>query len=374
MNDVRTHRMAAGFAQRKRVEEAIMSKAAAKAIHWAEQGLIPDAAIRAGIRRLLKERLHDIRTDNAAAAAYLAEAFVADLRAAPVALGPDKANAQHYEVPAAFFGNVLGAHRKYSSGWWPSGVASLDEAEAAALGATCEHARLTDGQDILELGCGWGSLTLWMAEHYRASRITAISNAGSQRAHIEAEAARRGLDNVRVITADMNDFDASARYDRIVSVEMFEHMRNWPELFRRVRGWLKPDGQFFMHVFVHRLTPYAFVERGKDNDSDWMSRFFFSGGMMPSDDLALRFQDDLRITRVWRWDGTHYERTANAWLANMDAQRAAIWPILEQTYGAENAVRWWMRWRIFFMSCAELFGYERGQQWWVSHYLFEPRT
>ena len=348
-----------------------MSKAAAKAIHWAEQGYIPDAAIRAGIRLLIKERLNDICADNATAAASVAEAFVTGMCTAPVALVPDKANAQHYEVPVAFFGHALGAHRKYSSGWWPSGVASLDEAEAAALGATCEHAHLTDGQDILELGCGWGSLTLWMAEHYPASRITAISNSGTQRAYIEAEAAHRDLNNVRVITADMNDFDAGARYDRIVSVDMFEHMRNWPVLFRRLRGWLKPDGQFFMQVFVHRLTPYAFVEQGND---DWMSRHFFSGGMMPSDDLALRFQDDLRVTRTWRWDGTHYERTANAWLANMDARRALIWPILVQTYGAEHALQWWMRWRIFFMSCAELFGYDHGQKWWVSHYLFERRA
>jgi cyclopropane-fatty-acyl-phospholipid synthase len=363
--------MGAGFAPRPRVEEFFMSKAAGKAIHWAEQGFIPDAAIRAGIRRLLKERLGDIHADNTEAAACLAEAFVTDARTAPIALLPEKANEQHYEVPAAFFGEVLGRHRKYSSCWWPAGVTTLDAAEAAALDATCTRAGLTDGQHILELGCGWGSLTLWMAAHYPASRITAVSNSAPQRAYIEAEAARRNLDNVRILTADMNTFDAPARYDRIVSVEMFEHMRNWPVLFRRVHDWLKVDGLFFMHVFVHRLTPYAFVEQGED---DWMSRYFFSGGMMPSDDLALRCQDDLRVARVWRWDGTHYERTANAWLANMDARRAVIRPILAQTYGAEQAMQWWMRWRIFFMSCAELFGYDHGQQWWVSHYLFERRA
>ena len=348
-----------------------MTAATSLAINWIEQGLVPDSVIRAGIRRLLKERLVEIRAADATAAAELSASFAEDLRAAPVALVPGKANEQHYEVPAPFFAEVLGKHRKYSSCWWPVGVETLDAAEAAALGATCEHAGIVDGHDILELGCGWGSLTLWMAEHFPASRITAVSNSRSQREYIETAASTRRLTNLRVITCDMNEFDIAERYDRVVSVEMFEHMRNWPELFRRVSGWLKPRGRFFMHVFVHRATPYLFVER---DASDWMSRHFFSGGMMPSDDLALHFQEDLRLLRRWRWDGSHYERTSNAWLSNMDARRAAVWPILEQTYGAEHTAQWWMRWRIFFMSCAELFGYERGQQWWVSHYLFERRT
>lgn len=345
--------------------------AAGRAIGWVEQGLVPDAVVRAGIRRLVKQRLSEIRAADAGAAAELTETFVAAMRSAPVALLPARANEQHYEVPAAFFGAVLGAHRKYSSCWWPAGTATLDAAEAAALRATCEHAGLEDGQEVLELGCGWGSLSLWMAADFPKSRITAVSNSHSQRAHIEAEALRRGLANLRVLTADMNVFDPGERFDRVVSVEMFEHMRNWPELLRRVHGWLRPGGRFFMHVFVHRSTPYAFLEH---DASDWMSRYFFAGGMMPSDDLALHFQDHLRLLRRWRWDGTHYERTANAWLANMDARRAAVWPLLEQTYGAEHAAQWWMRWRIFFMSCAELFGYDGGAQWWVSHYLFEPRA
>ena len=321
-----------------------MSDSTSLAIGWIEQGLVPDSVIRTGIRRLLKQRLVEIEAGNAAAAAELSEAFVAGLQQAPVALVPDKANEQHYEVPARFFAEVLGQHRKYSSCWWPDGIHTLDHAEAAALTATCERAELIDGQDILELGCGWGSLTLWMAERYPSSRITAVSNSHSQRTHIEAEVARRRLSNVRVITNDMNTFDNAERFDRIVSVEMFEHMRNWPELFRRASGWLKPRGRFFMHVFVHRTTPYLFVER---DASDWMSRHFFSGGMMPSDDLALHFQDHLRLVHRWRWDGTHYERTSNAWLANMDARRATVWPLLEQTYGKENAQQWWMRWRIF---------------------------
>jgi cyclopropane-fatty-acyl-phospholipid synthase len=348
-----------------------MSQGTSVAIDWTEQGLVPDVVIRAGIRRLLRQRLAEIEADDCEAGAAAGEAFAEHMRGAPVALVPEKANEQHYEVPAAFFAEVLGPHRKYSCCWWPRGTPSLADAEAKALAATCERAGLADGQDILELGCGWGSLTLWMAAHYPASRITAVSNSSSQREHIEAEAARRGLRNVRVITSDMNAFDTDQTFDRVVSVEMFEHMRNWPELFKRVHGWLKPAGRFFLHVFVHRSTPYAFIER---DASDWMSRFFFSGGMMPSDDLALRFQDHLGLVNRWRWDGRHYERTANAWLANMDARRAAVWPIIEQTYGRENAMQWWMRWRIFFMACAELFGHDNGQQWWVSHYLFERRA
>tara|TARA_R110002049_G_scaffold176717_1_gene343875 strand:- start:32 stop:1075 length:1044 start_codon:yes stop_codon:yes gene_type:complete len=341
------------------------------AIKYTEQGLLPDALVRSGIRHLLKDRLDEVHADNAGAAADAGSAFIESMRHAPVALLPDKANEQHYEVPAEFFADVLGEHRKYSSCWWPDGVTTLDQAEAAALAQTCERARLADGQTVLELGCGWGSLTLWMAEHYRASQIHAVSNSVSQRAYIEAEAARRGLTNVHVTTCDMNTFRTIARFDRIVSVEMFEHLRNWPEAFSRVRSWLENDGRFFMHVFVHRLTPYAFEAR---DESDWMSRFFFSGGMMPSDDLALHFQDDLKVVGRWRWNGIHYEQTANAWLRNMDANRTSLWPILEQTYGASDAGLWWERWRLFFMACAELFGYDNGQQWWVSHYLFAPRS
>jgi cyclopropane-fatty-acyl-phospholipid synthase len=339
------------------------------AIRWTEQGRVPDAVARAGIRRLIRLRQAELGEDEAASA-DLAERFVAAMRDAPVALVTEKANEQHYELPPEFFGAVLGRHRKYSACWWRDDLASLDEAEAAALALTCERACLEDGQRVLELGCGWGSLTLWIAEHYPRSRITALSNSHSQRQYIEAEAARRGLANVTVVTCDINDFDAGARFDRIVSVEMFEHLRNWSEAFRRVRHWLEPDGRFFLHVFVHRSTPYAFDER---DESDWMSRHFFSGGMMPSDDLALRFQDDLRLLHRWRWDGTHYERTANAWLANLDARRPEVWRALVQAYGAERAGLWWMRWRLFFMSCAELFGFDRGRQWWVSHYLFAPR-
>ncbi len=349
-----------------------MSAAARIAIDWVEQGLVPDTVVRQGIRRLLARRLEEIGAQDCAAAAAAEEALILQMDASPIALVPELANTQHYEVPAAFYEQILGPHRKYSACLWdlaseyePHGLAA---AEARALELTSLHAGLEDGQDILELGCGWGSLSLWMASRYPRARITAVSNAPSQRVYIEERARRAGLTNLRVITADMNAFDTDLRFDRIVSVEMFEHMRNWRALFQRVHGWLKPGGRFLMHVFCHRSTPYFFEDQGP---TDWMGRHFFSGGLMPSDDLPLRFQDELRLLRRWRWDGRHYERTLNAWLANMDARHPAILPILEQTYGADQAPLWWQRWRIFLMACAELFGYDKGQQWWVSHYLFE---
>ena len=347
-----------------------MPDSTALAVNWVEQGLVPDRVVRLGIRRLLKARLAELNDDDVAAAADLTSAFIRELRGAPLALLPEKANEQHYEVPAEFFGQVLGPHRKYSGCLWPAGASTLAQAEAAALQATCERAGIADGQHVLELGCGWGSLTLWMAERYRGARITALSNSHSQREYIERQAAARGLTNVQVITCDMNAFDTAERFDRVVSVEMFEHLRNWPLAFERVARWLAPRGKFFMHVFAHRGAPYPFVER---DASDWMSRHFFAGGMMPSDDLALHFQDDLRLVQRWRWDGTHYQRTAEAWLANMDERRAALLPLFQATYGADAAA-WWMRWRLFFMSVAELFGHGGGQQWWVSHYLFERRA
>ncbi|MDY0746049.1 cyclopropane-fatty-acyl-phospholipid synthase family protein [Paucibacter sp. R3-3] len=342
----------------------------ARAIHWVEQGLVPDGAVRLGIRRLLRQRLAELHSGDAEAGAWITDAFFAALTEAPLAPLPEKANEQHYELPAEFFGAVLGTHRKYSCCWWPEGVDTLEQAEAAALAATCERAGLADGQHILELGCGWGSLSLWMAERYPNARITALSNSHSQRAYITGEAAARGLTNLEVLTQDFNHFSTDARFDRIVSVEMFEHLRNWPLAFARVAGWLRPGGRFFMHVFAHREAPYAFEPR---DASDWMSRHFFSGGMMPSDDLALRCQDDVRLLRQWRWDGCHYARTSAAWLTRMDAQRDELMPLFVSIYGGSEASMWWMRWRLFFLSVEELFAYAEGGQWWVSHYLFEKR-
>jgi cyclopropane-fatty-acyl-phospholipid synthase len=336
----------------------------------AEQGVFPDAAIRQGIRHLLKRRLVEMGPRDAQSAALKETRFIEELRRGPIALVPDTANQQHYEVPVEFFRQVLGPHLKYSSAFWPAGTATLDQAEAAGLRESCLHADLRNGQTILELGCGWGSLTLWMATRFPNSRITAVSNSTSQRAYIEAQARALGVENrLEVVTRDMNSFETRpGQFDRVVSVEMFEHMRNWPALFERVRRWLTADGKFFLHVFAHRAIPYLFEDRGTD---DWMSRHFFSGGMMPSDGLPLTCQNHLSCVGRWRWEGTHYEKTANAWLANMDAARERIWPVMEHTYGPAQAGVWWMRWRMFFMACAELFGFEDGQQWWVSHYLFE---
>ena len=343
----------------------------ARAVNWVEQGLVPDGVVRLGIRRLLRERLAEMRVDDAEAAQALSQAFVDAIGHAPVALLPEKANEQHYEVPAEFFARVLGPHRKYSSCFWAEGVTDLAQAEEAALRITCERAGLVDGQDVLELGCGWGSLSLWMARAYPNSRISAVSNSHSQRRHIQQQAQSRGLTNLDVVTCDANALESEpGRFDRVVSVEMFEHLRNWPVMFGRVARWLRADGRFFMHVFAHRGAPYAFVER---DASDWMSRHFFSGGMMPSDDLPLHFQDDLRVVRRWRWDGTHYQETAEAWLRNMDGAREALAPLMRQVYGVDADV-WWQRWRLFFMSVAELFGHDRGQQWLVSHTLFEKRA
>jgi cyclopropane-fatty-acyl-phospholipid synthase len=332
---------------------------------------MPDAVIRSGIRGLLRERLTELSFGHCEAHAAYVNAFVADMRAAPIAPVPHKANEQHYELPAEFFELVLGPRRKYSACYWPDGAADLASAEDAALAMTCERAGISPGQSILELGCGWGSLTLWMAARYPTCRIVAVSNSASQRAYIEQQATRQRLDNVEVITADMNVFDCDRRFDRVVSVEMFEHMRNYAALMANIRRWLNPGGRFFMHIFCHRTTPYEFVERGP---ADWMSRHFFSGGIMPSDELPLRFQDDLRLMQRWRWSGRHYEKTSNAWLDNLDRNRTLAWPILERVYGAEQAQRWLERWRIFFMACAELFGHAGGQEWWIGHYLFERRN
>ncbi len=338
------------------------------AIGFVEQGLVPDKVSRAGIRRLLKARLRELRPDDCEQVARRGEEFVAMMDNSPVALLPEKANEQHYEVPAEFYRQVLGPHGKYSCAYWGDGVRHLAGAEQRALELTCDHANLFDGQDILELGCGWGSLTLFMAEKFPHANITAVSNSNSQREHITREAAKRGLANITVVTEDMNHFDTDQRFDRVVSVEMFEHMRNYRRLFARLHGWLAPGGLFFMHIFCHRNSPYEFVDRGP---TDWMSRHFFSGGIMPSDELPLRFQEDLKLVQRWRWNGRHYEKTLNAWLARMDQRRGQVMPILERTYGADQAETWWVRWRLFFMACAELFGYADGNEWWVSHYLFE---
>ena len=345
-----------------------MGGVAARAISWTESGLVPDTVIRSGMRRLLERKLAEISAGDVEVASRTLRQFVAMMRRSPVALVPELANEQHYEVPAAFFNEVLGENRKYSCCHWSGDVGNLNEAEAAALRITVERAGIRDGMKVLDLGCGWGSLSLWVAEHFPNASVTSVSNSRSQRDFIVGEAEKRGIQNIDVQVCDMNAFETSDTYDRIVSIEMFEHMRNYDELFRRINGWLVPDGRFFMHIFCHRTTPYEYIDKGP---SDWMSRHFFSGGIMPSADLPLLFPEHLNIERRWHWNGNHYAKTCRAWLELMDSRRNVVMPILEETYGRENAGRWWMRWRMFFMACEELFRFNKGEEWFVSHYRFK---
>ena len=340
-----------------------------KLIELAEKGLIPDYFIRQGIVRNCENRLNNENVSNTEKVSSKKQSWIQQMKESPIALVPEKANEQHYEVPPAFFENVLGKHLKYSSGYWPDGVNSLDESEESMLKLSFERAQLTDGDSILELGCGWGSLTCYMASKLPNSKITAVSNSKDQKEHILNRCKNQGLDNIEVITADMNDFETENKYDRVVSIEMFEHMRNYKKLLSKISSWLNDDGKLFIHIFTHQSVVYPFENQG---EADWMAREFFSGGMMPSHDLLLHFQDDLIIDDVWSMSGTHYEKTSLAWVNKMDANKDSIMKIFLKTYG-DDAKLWFQRWRIFFMSCEKLFGYNNGSEWGVSHYRFSKR-
>ncbi len=327
-----------------------------------EKNLLPDWLVRIGIRRLLAQRIREEE------GRYDCEAYVADLKARALAEQTTAANEQHYEVPTPFYQYCLGKRLKYSGCLYPTGRETLDQAEELMLALYAERAQLADGQHILELGCGWGSLCLYNAERFPNARITAISNSRTQKEHIDTEARRRGLGNLRIITCDINAFDiAPAQFDRVVSVEMFEHLKNYELLFRNIARWLKPGGLLFTHIFTHSRFSYHFVAR---DETDWMSRYFFTGGQMPAHDLFMQFQGDLKLLQDWKVNGRHYQQTAEHWLKNMDAHRDEILPLFRDTYGAEQATKWWAYWRVFYMACAELWGYKRGEEWLVSHYVF----
>src|SRR3954452_20423349 len=329
-------------------------------IGTAERVPLPDVIIRAAIHRLCSRTATRLATGNTESDAWFAD----EMSARAIAEYTDEANVQHYEVPAAFFAKVLGPNRKYSSCFYKDSHSTLQEAEEEALRQTADHADLADGQSILELGCGWGSLSLWMARQFPRAQLTAVSNSNSQREHIEAEAAKRGLTNLRVVTCDMNVFDPTGKFDRVVSIEMFEHMLNWHELMIRVRSWLKPGGLFFMHIFTHRTGSYLF---DRADTEDWIAQHFFTGGVMPSHHLVRQYADIFEVEREWRWSGVHYQRTALDWLANFDSNRDEIEPVLRKVYDNDTAL-WMRRWRWFFLATAGLFGYADGSEWGVSHY------
>jgi cyclopropane-fatty-acyl-phospholipid synthase len=341
-----------------------------------EHGYIPDVLTRLGMRQLMRQRLRDEGSSDGELRSQRYHRFVEQLRASPIAIETKAANEQHYEVPAEFFKLHLGPRLKYSCCLYPSGGETLAQAGEAMLRLYAERAALGDGMRILDLGCGWGSLSLWLAEKYPNSSIVGLSNSHGQREFIERCAAERGLRNLTILTGNVAEFDfpaggVAAQFDRVMSIEMFEHMKNYGLLLAKIARWLKPQGKLFVHIFVHKLLAYHFEVQGQ---SDWMSQYFFTGGTMPSENLLLNFQDDLRLERQWWVSGQHYEKTSNHWLEAMDSQRSAIMEVFRAGYGPAQAALWFQRWRMFYMAVAELFGYAQGNEWGVGHYLFAPRA
>lgn len=335
-----------------------------------EKNKIPDILIRKGIRSLLKQRLNQENKGNTELQQAHFMKLVEELKSSPIAVNTVDANEQHYEVPTKFYQYCLGKHLKYSSGYWKDGVTDIDTSEKDMLELTCKRAELQDGQNVLELGCGWGSLSLFMASQFPKSTFTVVSNSRTQKLYINEQAINRGIKNLTVITADINVFNIDAIFDRIVSVEMFEHMRNYQKLMHKASDFLKADGKLFVHIFTHKEYAYKFEVI---DESDWMSKYFFTGGIMPSDHLLLYFNEHMSLEQHWHVNGTHYSKTSEAWLKNMDKHKKEIMPMFETTYGKEQASKWWVYWRIFYMSCAELWRYKDGNEWMVSHYLFKKK-
>ncbi len=339
-------------------------------IRLAESGLIPDEAIRRGIDLLNRKRL---RLEEAGSAEFRQKKkndFIEGLKRSPIVLQPEKPREQHYELPPDFFQWIMGNRMKYSCGLWTDSVQTLNAAEEAMLAETCHRAGIADGQSILDAGCGWGALSLYIAERFPRCRVVAVSNSAPQRNFIEGRCRARHLTSVDVRTTDIDALDPRQSFDRILSIEMFEHLRNYREILRRFSSWLKPDGKVFIHIFCHREYAYLYESEGED---DWMGQYFFTAGMMPSDDLLLYFQDDLKLEKHWVVSGRHYQKTAEAWLRNLDRNRDAVFSILSEVYGSGNEKRWFQRWRIFFMACSELWGFRGGEEWWVGHYRFGQR-
>jgi cyclopropane-fatty-acyl-phospholipid synthase len=335
-----------------------------------EKDLLPDSIIRIGIRGLLGGKLNGERKKDQQFGKNRITNFVEELKQSPIAVNTLDANQQHYELPTEFFKLVMGKHMKYSCGLWEEGVTDFDQSERDMLELTIRRADLTDGQDVLELGCGWGSLSLYMAEKFPNSRFTGVSNSRTQKQYIDGQAQQRGLTNLTIITKDMNEFTINQTFDRVVSVEMFEHMRNYQKLLEKISGFLNPGGKLFVHIFTHKDYAYTYEV---DGGFDWMARYFFTGGIMPSDDLLLYFQDHFKIEEHWQVNGVHYQKTSEEWLKNMYKNKDKIIPILKKTYGEDQYKKWWVYWRVFFMSCAELWGYKKGTEWIVSHYRFNKK-
>ena len=335
-----------------------------------EKGLIPDPLIRFGIRGLLKEKLRQEQAVEDKVGREKFMAFVEELKNSPIAIKMQAANQQHYELPTDFFKYVLGKYMKYSGCYWPDDAKTLDDAEEATLNLYAQRAQIENGHRILDLGCGWGSFSLFAAQKFPQSQITGVSNSKTQKAYIDEEIKKRGLKNLEIITADMNDFETPQTFDRMVSVEMFEHMRNYQKLLHKLASFMAPEGKLFLHIFTHRKYAYAYDET---DESDWIGKYFFTGGIMPSDDLLLYFQDDFKIENHWHVNGAHYQKTAEAWLKKIDQARKEVMPIFERTYGPNDAKKWFVYWRVFILSCAELWGYRNGNEWLVSHYLFRKR-
>ncbi|KAJ4830155.1 hypothetical protein Tsubulata_042905 [Turnera subulata] len=335
-----------------------------------ERNLLPDAVVRRLTRLLLASRLRSGCKPSSELQLLDLLQFVHSLKEMPIAIQTETAKAQHYELPTSFFKLVLGKNMKYSCCYFPNESSSLEDAEKAMLELYCERAKLKDGHTVLDVGCGWGSLSLFIAQKYANCKITGICNSTTQKAYIEEQCRDLQLHNLEIIVADISTFEMEASYDRIFSIEMFEHMKNYGQLLNKISKWMKQDTLLFVHYFCHKAFAYHFEDI---NEDDWITRYFFTGGTMPSANLLLYFQDDVSIVNHWLVNGKHYSKTSEEWLKRMDKNLASIKPIMESTYGKDQSLKWTVYWRTFFIAVAELFGYNNGDEWMVAHFLFRKK-